>query len=147
MTREHHSSFGFLATALAVLVFLGACDSSSSSMPTEPVHEALFLVDSCPGMTGETFRVLMRDPALIAEAERLIASGDQRIVLGELRPGDGGFNAPWSWHLDPATLEFADFAVEVCSGCASFVEDDLDVWLNNVGRYCPWSARFLRRER
>lgn len=45
----------------------------------------------------------MRDPALIAEAERLIAAGDQKIILGELRSGDGGFNAPWSWHMDPAT--------------------------------------------
>lgn len=110
-------------------------------------QEAVFLVDSCPGQEGERFRVLMRDPALIAEAERLIASGDQRILIGELRAGAGGVNRPWSWHLDPSSLEFADVTVEVCSGCASFVEDDLDTWLNDIGTFCPWGARFIRRVR
>ncbi len=131
--------------ALAALLVLGACGSSSST-PTEPLVEAIFLIDSCPHLEGQTFRALMRDSALIAEAERLIASGGQRILIGELRAGDGGFNAPWSWHLDPETLEFADATIEVCSACASAVEDDLETWLNNIGSYCPWSARVLARE-
>jgi hypothetical protein len=24
--------------------------------------------------------------------------------------------------------------------CPTFVEDDLDYWLNTVGQYCPWGA-------
>lgn len=131
---------------LLTFLLVAACDSGGGS-PTEPDPPmAVFRVDSCPDQAGEDFRVLMRDPALIAEAERLIATGGQRIVLGRLAAGDGGFNAPWSWHLDPATLEFADVTIEVCSGCASFVENDLDVWLNNVGSFCPWDAVFLERE-
>jgi len=133
-----------LVAMLAATFALGACNRSSS--PTEPLPEAIFLVDSCPHLEGERFRVLMRDSALIAEAERLIATAGQRILIGELRRGNGGFNAPWSWHLDPATLEFADMTVEVCDGCASGVEGDLETWLNEVGSFCPWSARFLARE-
>jgi hypothetical protein len=34
----------------------------------------------------------------------------------------------------------SDLTIEHCSGLPSFVEADLDVWLNNVGSYCPWSA-------
>jgi hypothetical protein len=143
----HRSPIVLAAAALAAFVVLVTCDSSNSRSPTEPDDEAVFLINSCPDAAGETFRALMRDPALIAEAERLIATGDRRILIGTLRAGNGGFNAPWSWHQDPATLEFADVAVEVCDGCASFVENDLDVWLNNVGFYCPWAAVFLQRER
>ena len=133
---------------LAAFFLLLGCDSNSSNdSPTEPDPMAIFLVDSCPDAAAdETFRVLMRDEALIAEAERLIATGEQRIILGDLAPGDGGFNAPWSWHMIPSTLDFADSTIEVCSGCASFIENDLDTWLNNVGTFCPWAAVFLERE-
>jgi hypothetical protein len=134
-----------LLPILTTLLFATACDSGGDS-PSEPDTMAVFRVDSCPGQAGETFRVLMTDPALIAEAERLIATGDQRILIGSLAAGDGGFNAPWSWHMVASTLEFADVTIELCSGCASFVENDLDEWINNVGSFCPWEALFLERE-
>lgn len=135
-----------LFVAVLGLGVLG-CDSDSSS-PTEPPPptEAIFLVDSCPGQEGEAYRIKTSDAAVIAEAERLIATGEQRIPNGRLRSGDGGFNASWSWHIDPATLEFADATIEVCDGCASVVESDVDTWVNNVGSFCPWSAVVLSRE-
>ncbi|WP_435529682.1 BP74-related protein [Occultella kanbiaonis] len=30
---------------------------------------------------------------------------------------DPGVNAPWTWHIDPASLEFADQTIEVCEAC------------------------------
>ena len=127
-----------------VVAFLGCSDSTTPTEPTGPL-DAVFLVDSCPGEQGETFRLRITDEATIAEAERLIATGERRIPNGRLRSGDGGFNQPWSWHVDPATVEFADATIEVCDGCASFVENDLDTWLD-VGSFCPWSAVVLVRE-
>src|SRR5688572_31227992 len=41
-----------------------------------------------------------------AQAEDLLNSGEARWALGTLRRGDGGFNAPWTWHIDPATVTF-----------------------------------------
>lgn len=131
----------------------GACGGGSSSGPTapEPEPEAVFRVRACAGSThapaGEEFRVLIRDPARIAEAEDLVGAGQRKIVSGRLAPGDGGFNDPWSWHLEPATVELVDIAIELCDGCPSFIEDDPDYWLNTVGRYCPWSTEIVGRER
>ena len=49
---------------------------------------------------------------------------------------DPSVNAPWSWHIDPATLEFADVTTEVCDGLPSYVEDGT----LTSDTYCPWSA-------
>lgn len=34
-------------------------------------------------------------------------------------------------------------AIEVCDGTPSFVEDEVDYFVDTVGRYCPWSARLI----
>jgi hypothetical protein len=46
----------------------------------------------------------------------------------------------WTWHVDPATPSFADFTAEVYDGCPNYVESNKTYWLQNVKRYCPWSA-------
>jgi hypothetical protein len=51
-------------------------------------------------------------------------------------------DAAWSWHVDPATAQFADLTVEVCDGCPALVESGKADWLR-VKRYCPWSAMVL----
>lgn len=65
------------------------------------------------------------------------------LVLGG---GPGEYNAPYSWHLDPERTEMAELTIEVCSGKPSFVEDDLDQWVNVVGHFCPWSAELVSVE-
>ena len=111
---------------------------------------ALFLIRACASADdpdGQTFRVLIRDPAAIAEAESLIGAGQQKTLFGPLRAGDGGFNAPWSWHLEPDAIGFADVTIELCDGCPKFVENDLDYWLGTVRQYCPWTTEVVARER
>jgi hypothetical protein len=51
-------------------------------------------------------------------------------------------NVGYSWHIDPDTLEFAEFTVELCDGRPSYVEDG-----SLTGeRFCPWSAEVLAIE-
>ncbi len=111
----------------------------------------MFLVSACRGSRnapdGELFRVLIRDPRIVAEADALVGAGNVKIVSGRLLEGSGGFNQPWSWRLDPDSVRFADVTIELCDGCPSFVESDLEYWLGTVGRYCPWSTEVLARER
>ncbi|MCX8071036.1 MAG: hypothetical protein N3C12_01105 [Candidatus Binatia bacterium] len=96
----------------------------------------------------ERFRVHIQDSETLELAERILAGKEQpKIVTGELRCGHGNFNGPWSWHLDPATVGFADIAIELCDACPSFVEEELDYWLHTVARYCPWTAEIVRRVR
>ena len=127
------------ALALA-LVPVTACDGSSTSEP--PDVETVFLVRSSAS-SGEVFRVLLRDPQLIAEATSLIGQGPRKIVNGELRRGSGGFNQPWSWHLAPDTVRFVDVTIELCDGRPSDIEADLDYWVDVVDRYCPWGTEIL----
>ena len=96
----------------------------------------------------ETFVVLLNDPAVIADARSRIATNHGiGIVNGTLRSGDGGFNQPWSWHLDPESITIADLTIELCDGRPSMVEDDLDYWIGTVGQFCPWGGRLSESER
>ena len=136
----------YILTSLLLLSLL-SCDSSDSG----EIDGALFLVRACQGSEsnpgGETFKVLIRDPQVIAEAERLISSGERRILSGKVERGDGGFNDPWSWHLNPDSVEFADITIELCDGCPHYLEEDLEYWTKTVGYYCPWSTEIVKREK
>ena len=106
---------------------------------------AIYEVRACD---DERFRILLVDPQATQLAERILAGEEpQKIVIGDLRCGSGNFNGPWNWHLEPATVGFADVTIELCDGCPSFVETELEYWLDTVRRYCPWSAELLRRVR
>ena len=37
-------------------------------------------------------------------------------------------------------------SIELCDGCPSFVESDLDYWIDVVSSYCPWSSEVMARE-
>ena len=87
----------------------------------------------------QTFAVELATPELIAHATELLAGTTTQgtIPIGKVvRGDDGGVNAPWSWHIDPATLEFADQTIEVCDGIPEYVEDGTVT----SDSYCPWSA-------
>ncbi len=40
----------------------------------------------------------------------------------------------------------AEVTIELCDGTPSYVEAHLDEWIEQVGRYCPWSARLVALE-
>jgi hypothetical protein len=133
-----------------LLAGVGAAAGACGAESVPPAAEAVFEITACRGAqtspAGERFRVLVRDASVIGALEARLGRGPGRIVSGTLRAGDGGFNAPWSWHLDPATVELVEVAIELCDGCPSFVEGDLAAWLA-VGRYCPWSSEVTARVR
>jgi hypothetical protein len=90
---------------------------------------------------AEEYRILLTDPADIAIAEQLLAGEEApRIPNGVIvRDGDGGVNTGYSWHIDPASIEFAEATIEVCDGLPSYVEEG-----SLTGdRFCPWSAEVI----
>jgi hypothetical protein len=74
-----------------------------------------------------------------AQAEDLLRSGEARWALGTIKRGDGGFNAPWTWHIDPATVTFAEVTIEACQTAMSAIDDDLDYWID-FGQVCIWGV-------
>lgn len=141
-----HNGIHRLSGMLVALLVLASCGSTSG-----PAEDALFELNACRGSIGsppegEVFRVEVTTPGAIADFEGLIGKGNIKVITGEIARGNGGFNAPWSWHLLPATVEVVDLAIEVCDGCPSYVEGHLDDYLG-LGRYCPWGAEVVRRIR
>lgn len=150
MTASWHRRTATGAAVLSLALLLASACGSSPSSPSEPSPGAVFLIRACLGSEhapdGELFRARILDRATIAEAERLVGAGEVKIIAGPLAAGDGGFNAPWSWHLDPAAVRFAENTIEVCDGCPSFIEADLQYWLETIGSYCPWSTEVISRQ-
>jgi hypothetical protein len=125
-----------LALALAALGAVGLAGCSG----TEPSpDEAEFLVE----VASETFVMRARDAETISLAREALAGRNQRFPIGPLRTGHGGFNAPWSWHLDPAEVRMTEAAIEVCDGRPSYVETHLA----DYPTYCPWGAKIVSERR
>lgn len=122
---------------LLLLPFAGCADSS--------LTEADDLPRFVLAVNGEQFQVQVADPKEVNALQARLASGEVGVVSGELLPGHGGFNQPWSWHLDPLTVHVPDASIELCDGRPSMIEADLSYWLDTVGQYCPWGARVVQR--
>ena len=121
------------------LLFISACDSQ----PIEPEpDEPIYVIK----VEDETFRVRINDAVTQQQADTLLTNGTAINIDGPLRPGNGEFNAPYSWHLDPDSITFSPFTIELCDGMPSFVEEDIDYWLNTVGAYCPWGIQVIAKE-
>lgn len=89
----------------------------------------------------ETFVVRAQDPDTIRLGFDVLNGRAQRFPIGSLVPGNGGFNAPWSWHVDPTSLRLTEVAIEVCDGRPSYVEAHVNEYAHTG--YCPWGGRII----
>jgi hypothetical protein len=124
---------------LTMLAGLSGCHSAS-----EPGTTYFKLAGATD---ADTFVIALTDPAVIAEA-RAQANGHEpsKHVTGLVITEAVSYNAPWSFHLDPASISFAEMSIEVCDAATSYVEEHLE----EVGgaflpgrRWCPWSSRVI----
>lgn len=119
-----------LAVAFSGVVVLAlAVSSASHRNPIATFH-----------VVDEQYKIELATPELVEHAEALLAGESvASIPNGIVVRDDPGPNAPWSWHIDPATLDFADMTIEVCDGLPSHVEEGVVT----SDRYCPWSAEIV----
>jgi hypothetical protein len=114
------------ALALALLGGLTAC-APAAEVPSVATFE----------IEGQTFKIELVTPELVEHAKSLLAGEEvAAIPVGTIVRDDPSVNEPWSWHIDPDTLEFADFTTEVCDGLPEYVEDG--TLTSDI--YCPWLA-------
>jgi hypothetical protein len=98
---------------------------------------------------GEQFRVWTTNSETIDDMYALQAGeSNASIPNGPIEHGVGPddaepVNAPWSWHYDPEAVEMAEATIEVCDGTPSFVEANVDYFVDDVGQYCPWNAELV----
>ena len=96
---------------------------------------------------GERFRVWTTNPQTIHDLRDLqqgtsttnIPNG--RILRG---PGRARHNTPYHWHLDPQDITMAEVAIELCDGLPSYVEENVDEFVERVCRYCPCNAKLVK---
>ncbi len=97
-------------------------------------------------VVGDQFKVWVTNPEAIQQildlrdgkSEANIPNG--RILRGQ---GEANHNAPYAWHLDPQEIEMAEMTIEVCDAEPSYVEANVAEFVDNVKRYCPWSAKLV----
>lgn len=130
--------------SITIVLLVGVLACGDDESPAGP-DGALYEITVPTGEGDRTFRVRIADDDEAAEAERLLTSGELRNISGELERGNGGFNAPYGWHLVPSSVHFADLTAEVCDGDPEDIDEDLSYWVDTVGQYCPWGVRVTRR--
>ena len=106
---------------------------SCSTEPDPPYADFVVQVET------ETFIARIADPAGSARFREAMTGSRSGFPAGPLRSGDGGFNSPWSWHLDPDETQLVEVAIEVCDGLPSYVETHQ----SDFPTYCPWGARIV----
>ena len=123
-----------LRTIVAGVVVLA---SISCNDATDPGTGSRFVFRD--PLTNDVVRLEITNAEGLSQAEDLLRSGTGQWALGTPRRGDGGFNGPWTWHIDPASVTFAEVTIEACQTVASAIDDDLDYWIN-FGQVCIWGV-------
>ncbi|HLN92687.1 MAG TPA: hypothetical protein VK389_02410 [Thermoanaerobaculia bacterium] len=122
----------------ALLLASVACNDDDG--PTGPERGRLFRVR----VGAEEFCVRLTDPQTIELAMENLQGRNSKHPNGSLATGDGGFNAPWSWHFVPDSVRMVDSSIELCDVNPSYVESHRSEYLSSG--YCPWSARVIAVE-
>lgn len=123
---------------LCIMALLTACGNMGTPTPQMEGVVVTFRVADV-----EEFKVRLTDPTDIEIARKLLAGEEApNIPNGIVVRGDPDVNVGYTWHIDPESLEFADFTMEVCDGLPSDVEQGIIT----SDRYCPWSAEVIAIE-
>lgn len=95
----------------------------------------------------ETFIFELTDPEKIEQARQML-SGQTRSqhIKGSIIKAPAAYNSPWSYHLEPSSIEFFDFAIEVCDASILGVENNLELVCGSFlpdCTWCPWGSRLI----
>ncbi|GAA4910095.1 calmodulin-binding protein [Streptomyces coeruleoprunus] len=140
--RAFTTRIGTLAAAAVLALTSAPAAQAGKAGPPAPAAYFEFT-----DLTRHTFVIQLTDPTRIEEARSLLASGEDKHVMGRIIKRPAPYNARWSYHLNPDTIHFFTYAIEVCDATIPYVEDHLD----EVGgaflpgsHWCPWTSRLVR---
>ena len=116
--------------ALMTMTLVGCVPSAPTVVTFEVADQGIYKIE------------LIKDADIQHVKDLMAGSEDGRIPVGTIVRDDPGVNEPWSWHIDPKSLEFADFTTEVCDGLPEYVEDRT----LTSDTFCPWLAVPIKLE-
>lgn len=134
---------------LLVLFALAGCDSSSEPVAAPsggksddlPQGHVVFNFRMIgDGTELQDFLAATNDMETIGLARRqlsLPASSRNLHIDGAIDRGNGGYNLDWSWHFVPGAWKLTEVSVPVCDGNAVLVEQAVQYWVEEIGRFCP----------
>ena len=126
-----------LSPVVCLLGLLAACAAPAAPAAT-PKPQGVVVTFRVADV--ENYKIRLVDPADIEIARKLLAGEEAPgIPNGLVVRGDPDANVGYGWHIDPASVEFADLTTEVCDGLPS----DVEKGLITSDRYCPWSAKVI----
>ena len=135
-------------TVSLIVVLTGMLDSvESEKYSADNRSMRIFEFELRGAPETENFIAVTSDPETIAtcEAELDLPVSQRNLhINGTLDYGNGGHNFNWSWHFVPGQWVLTPISVELCDGVPSFVESDLQYWIEDIGYFCPWSSHVLR---
>jgi hypothetical protein len=110
----------------------------SDALATTDAASAYFVVGFAP--EHWTFTILLTDSAKIQDARDIVngVQTDRVSVMGTIVKAPAPYNPLWSYHLDPASIEFFQFAVEVCDAHPQYVEQHLQEACGAFLPHCVW---------
>ena len=128
---------GMLRNALLAILFLTAGARAGT---------VYFLVSEFGGTAehGDSFVLPLTDSDDIAHARDLVARGPEEagapLVFADLVAGADNINRDllkpgkpaWSWHISNFD-SFGDGGIELVDGWPTFIEQDVQAWINNTG--------------
>ena len=124
---------------VTLLLLLVGCGKQESLVTFEFAHGR--------DKNAPTYRAATADATLIEKARAELAKppSERRLhINGTISAGEAN-NRPWRWHFNDGEWTLAELSIELCDGQPSYVNDNLDQWLKEVGSYCPW-ASYVSRE-
>ena len=119
----------------------------SFSAPAYAATPARFVLETPPA--SDQFVIELTDESKLQQARNILkgTEKDQTHVIGRIIKTPAPYNSKWSYQLDPASIRFFSFAIEVCDASIGYVEDHLDeaggAFLPGL-YWCPWSSRLVK---
>lgn len=132
--------FRLLGVAAAVLVVSGG-------PVTAQTGDAYFEMSLPP--SSEAIVLRLTDAATIQKARDILAGTETRAthVMGTVVKAPSFYSGRWRFHVDPASVRFFSFAIEVCDSSISGIDDNLDRVGSDLLPYqhwCPWNSKLVR---
>jgi hypothetical protein len=129
-----------LSALCAGLLFAGCGIGGGGSVDQTRYFRFLHTSDSTTFVAGTAEDAVLE--TVERQLERPLAERDQFIV-GPIAAGNGGHNGDYPCHFVVGEWTLTEMATEGCDATPSYVSDNVSYFVEEVGRYCPWSARVL----
>jgi hypothetical protein len=97
-----------------------------------PTHDEFFVASTADRNVIRTAR------------QELAKNPDERElhINGQIDRGQNR-NTPWKWHFVDGQWSLTSYSIELCDSWPSYVDENLDEWMEKVGSFCPWESQIV----